>query len=197
MFPGAVWDKKSGTSNSNGERSLYLTFDDGPVPDITPWVLQKLDEYKINATFFCVGNRMEANPGLVKEIQEKGNAIGNHTYSHLNGWNTSKSDYLNDVSRCSEICDTKLFRPPYGKIGLAQYRQLKQNYKVIMWDVLTGDFDERVSGEKCARNVINNAVPGSIIVFHDSLKAKDNLSYALPEVVEHYLKEGYVFKTLT
>ena len=156
MFPGAVWDKKAAINNSNGEKSLYLTFDDGPEPEITPWVLRKLDEYRINATFFCIGKRMETNPELVTDIQVRGNVIGNHTYSHLNGWNTSKSVYLNDVSKCSEICETKLFRPPYGKIGLAQYRRLKQNYQVIMWDVLTGDFDASVSREKCVRNVVNN-----------------------------------------
>jgi len=177
--------------------TLYLSFDDGPNAEQSPWVLDTLKKYQAKATFFCIGNKVEAHPEIVQQILEEGHRLGNHSYSHLNGWKSKNSAYIEDVERCAAIINTKLFRPPYGRIGLRQLTALqKKNYQIVLWDVLSGDFDPKLSKEQCLKNVLQNSKNGSIIVFHDSAKAFEKLTYVLPLVLEHYQKLGFEFKSL-
>jgi len=183
------------------EKILYLSFDDGPHPIATPFVLDQLKKYSATATFFCIGKNVEAHPGLYKRILEEGHAIGNHTHSHLNGWKTNNNLYLSDIAKASATISSALFRPPYGRIRSSQARRLNEainsdSPKIIMWSVLSGDFDENLSREKCLLNVTGNAKPGSIIVFHDSEKAFSRLAFTLPRVLEMFAKKGYVFNKL-
>lgn len=183
------------------EKVLYLTFDDGPHPQATPFVLQELKKYNALATFFCIGKNVAAHPAIYKQITDEGHSIGNHTYNHLNGWKTNNEVYLNDIHLASQNIDSSLFRPPYGRITRFQAKNLKsvlkgKDPKVIMWDVLSGDFDNNCTAEKCLTNVIFTSVPGSIIVFHDSEKAYPRLSYALPRVLMHFAEKGYLFRSL-
>jgi peptidoglycan/xylan/chitin deacetylase (PgdA/CDA1 family) len=180
-----------------GERSVYLTFDDGPTPEVTEWVLDKLDAYQARATFFCLGNNVEAHPGLFRKIQEKGHAVGNHSYSHIKGFRTSVHSYVEDVDKASGLIPSKLFRPPYGRIRPAQVRALKKKYRIIMWSVLSVDYDPGLQEQQVIRNVVENVRPGSVIVFHDSLKASKNLFVALPEVLGFLRREGYQAKVIT
>ena len=189
-LPKAIW------AMPQKSKSLYLTFDDGPTPRVTPWVLETLDQYKAKATFFCVGSQVEAHPGIYKQIRDKGHTVGNHTYTHKNGWFTRKNRYFRDVLSCSEFVDSNLFRPPYGKLMPGQYSALKERFKIIMWDVLSGDFDRSLSDEACLQNVIQNAEEGSIVVFHDSEKAEQKLRYALPAALEHFARKGFAFKAI-
>lgn len=190
LFPGFVWDIP------NSDKTVYLTFDDGPTPEITEWVLSLLKQHDIKATFFCIGNNIAANPDIFKKVIEDGHAIGNHTYDHVNGWKNDNETYFQNTIACQkEIAglmgrETNLFRPPYGKIKSSQAREVrKMGYKIIMWDVLSADFDRSITPEKCLKNVINNNTrEGSVIIFHDSVKAFPNLEYALPRTIE-YLKE--------
>jgi peptidoglycan-N-acetylglucosamine deacetylase len=175
------------------EKQLFLTFDDGPTPRITEWVLKILKDYEAKATFFCLGKNVEANIGLYKQIIEEGHSVGNHTYDHPNGWQTEDGLYLKSVKQCAELVDSKLFRPPYGKVSLSQNKKLKESYTVVMWDVLAGDFDLSITPEKCLDNVITNSTKGSIIVMHDSIKAEKNLRYALPKLLEYFAGKGYKF----
>ena len=168
----------------HGSKSVHLTFDDGPHPEITPWVLDQLDALGAKATFFCVGRNAEMLPRLVGEIRARGHAIGNHTYAHLNGWRTSFSDYMADVNRSNGILHAKLFRPPYGKITLRQMRTLRKRFKIIMWDVMPGDFDERVSAEKVLTRIESRVGPGSIVVLHENEKAWENLKIVLPKALD-------------
>ena len=209
LFPAALWKVRT------REKILYLTFDDGPIAEVTPQVLDQLKEYNAKATFFCIGKNITAHPEIFHRISEEGHTIGNHTQDHLNGWQTANAIYFENVEKCAatlssmtqksmvthsdegvEVEEKSFFRPPYGKISPAQYNQLKKHYKVVMWDVLTFDFDPKVSKEQVLGNVLKNAAPGSIIVFHDSLKAKEKVLYALPLVLEHYSKLGYTFEAL-
>ncbi|MDA9563959.1 polysaccharide deacetylase family protein [Flavobacteriales bacterium] len=178
------------------EKELYLTFDDGPTPVITEWVLQTLNEYKAKATFFCLGKNVDEEQNTYELIQKEGHAVGNHTQNHVDGWKTDNSLYFKNIEECSERVKSKLFRPPYGKISLSQSKVLKQKYKIVMWDVLSADFDLSITPEKCARNVLDNASKGSIIVMHDSVKAEKNLRYALPKILAQFTKEGFQFKAL-
>lgn len=179
------------------QKEIFLTFDDGPHPEITPWVLDQLAAYDAKATFFLIGKNAAAHPSIVQRMLEEGHAIGNHTYSHINGWDVANKAYWRDVLACQSLYQTNLFRPPYGKVKRSQARGLRKRYKVIMWDVLTWDFDENVSPEQCLTNVTNHVEQGSIIVFHDSEKAHPNMSYALPKVLEQYTNEGYSFAPIT
>jgi len=190
--------------NTN-KKEIYLTFDDGPIPKITPWVLTVLEKYNAKATFFCVGENIKKHPEIFQNIVKKRHSIGNHTYNHLQGWKTNTKKYVNNVEKTNEIIkskiknpsNSKLFRPPHGKLKPSQTKFLLQNeYKIIMWDVLSADFDSTITGKKCVKNVINTASEGSIIVFHDSEKAFPNLKYALPKVLEYFAKKGYCFKAL-
>ena len=181
------------------EKKIFLTFDAGPIPEVTPWVLSVLEKYSAKATFFCIGDNISKHPDIFQQIISEGHIIGNHTYNHLNGWKTKTKEYLGNVELCQLTIkpETKMFRPPYGKMKRSQYTALIPQYNIIMWDVLSGDFDQTISEEKCLRNVLNKTRRGSIIVFHDSLKAKKNLYYTLPKVLEHFTREGFVFESLT
>jgi len=197
LFSNSIWDIP------NIENKIYLTFDDGPTPEITEWVLQELEKHNAKATFFCIGNNIEKHPDIFKKVITKGHAIGNHTFNHLNGWKTSTEDYVENSRLCeSEICNLKsatcnLFRPPYGKIKSAQAKKLReQGYKIIMWDVLSADFDTSISAEKCIENVLKNTKSGSIIVFHDSIKAFPRLENTLPKVLGILAEKGFVFEKL-
>lgn len=195
LFPSYVW------SIPVTDKVVYLTFDDGPHPTITPWVLDELKKHEARATFFCIGNNVVKYPEVYAKILEEGHAVGNHTYHHLNGWKTVTKEYLHDIKKASEIITTNLFRPPYGKIKSTQFKGLvgamkTQNAKVIMWDVLSADFDRNVSVEKCAANVLQNVSPGSIVVFHDSEKAAKNLEQVLPEVLKNLSDDGYKFEKI-
>jgi peptidoglycan/xylan/chitin deacetylase (PgdA/CDA1 family) len=197
-FSGFVW------SLPNHEKKIYLTFDDGPTPQITEWVLDVLAEYNIKATFFCIGNNIEKHPELFKKVIEAGHSIGNHTYNHLNGWNTKNGTYLQNTIATESIIEKlypnsteKLFRPPYGKMKGAQAKAVRgMGYKIIMWDVLSADFDRSITPEKCLQNVIRNTREGSIIIFHDSEKAYPNLRHALPESIKYLKEKGFVFDRL-
>lgn len=175
---------------------IYLTFDDGPIEDLTPWVLDTLKHYQVKATFFCVGQNIERNGPIFQRILDEGHQVGNHTYNHIKGWKTSNRDYFDNVEKCEALINTKLFRPPYGRIKKSQFKQLSKEYKVIFWDVLTYDYDKLVSPETCLDNSIRYTRPGSIIVFHDNIKAQKNLKYALPQYIEHFLKLNYKFAIL-
>lgn len=184
---------------SRAKKIVYLTFDDGPTPEITDWTLAVLKEYNAKATFFCIGENVMQNPELLKKIKNEGHTLGNHTYNHLNGWHTSSEIYLKNVDLCEDtfrksIGETreKLFRPPYGKLNVKQTKLLKKRgYKIIMWDILSADFDTEITPEKCASNVLKNIQSGSIIIFHDSLKASKNLKYALPQTLKYLRENNY------
>jgi len=175
---------------------VFLTFDDGPTPGVTEWVLDTLKKFGAKATFFLVGNNAKNNPELVERIVSEGHSIGNHTFNHLNGWRTPLSTYSKSALKCGEVVPGNLFRPPYGRITRAQTRRLGNRFKIIMWDVLSGDFDTELPKQKVVKNVLNNTESGSIVVFHDSAKAEPRLKYALPRVLNYLKDEGYSFKPI-
>lgn len=191
LFCNYVWDLP------NSKNKIYLTFDDGPIPEITEWVLDELKKNEVKATFFCIGNNIQKHPELFKKVIQEGHSIGNHTFNHVNGWKTTTKDYLENVKLCELAManqKTNLFRPPYGKIKKEQSKQLRQlGYKIIMWDVLSADFDQTISPEQCLKNVLSNVKSGSIIVFHDSIKASQNLKFALPKTLEFLKEKGFEF----
>jgi len=193
LYPERVWKVKT------DEKVLYLTFDDGPNPDATLFVLEQLEKYDAKATFFCIGKNVKENFQIYEMILNKGHKTGNHTFHHLNGWKTSDKKYVDDILNAAKIIDSDLFRPPYGRITKFQAKAIsgeKLHLKTIMWDVLSGDFDPSVTGENCYLNVINNAKPGSIIVFHDSQKSLPAVRYALPLILKYYSENGYQFNIL-
>ncbi len=177
-------------------KSLYLTFDDGPTPGVTNVVLDILKKYKAKATFFCLGQNVIKYPQLFDRIISEGHTVGSHGFSHLNGWKTPMKKYVHNVSQCRQIFSTNLFRPPYGKIGFKQLRILSMDYRIIMWNVMSCDYDSGISADKCAKNVIKKAKKGSIIVFHDSLKASTNCLNSLPVVLQHFAKKGFTFDNI-
>ena len=197
LFPNYIW------KIPNQENKVFLTFDDGPTPEVTEWVLEQLKQYGAKATFFCIGNNIEKHPNIFQKVIKEGHTIGNHTFNHLNGWKTDNKIYIENVAMCqsqirnqkSEIPNPKsqnLFRPPYGKIKNRQAKALiKSGYKIIMWDVLSRDFDRSISPEQCLKNVLQNVEMGSIIVFHDSIKAKQNLKYVLPKTLAFLYRKGF------
>jgi peptidoglycan/xylan/chitin deacetylase (PgdA/CDA1 family) len=178
------------------KREVYFTFDDGPTQGVTENVLQMLAEYEAKASFFCLGNMAAQSPELLARIKEEGHTIGNHSYSHMDGWKKCTFSYAKDVLKASDIIASNYFRPPYGHITLAQASLLKRKYKLVMWDVLSGDFDQTITKEKCAKNVIENIRNGSIVVFHDSQKAAHNMLYALKESLEFCKREGYILRAI-
>lgn len=179
------------------ERRIFLTFDDGPIPEITPWVLEQLKTYNAKATFFCIGDNVKKHQSIFDEIKEAGHSIGNHTFHHLNGWKSSLNEYVQDTKNCSELVDSNLFRPPYGRIKRSQIKSLLPDYKIIMWDVLSRDFDKSLSIEKGFEYIKKHVRPGSIIVFHDSVKAWPRLKELLPLTLEYFSKEGYSFEKIS
>jgi peptidoglycan/xylan/chitin deacetylase (PgdA/CDA1 family) len=196
LYPNLVWRIPT------VEKELFLTFDDGPVPGPTDFVLETLKKNSCKATFFCIGDNVRKHAGVFKKVVDGGHTIGNHTFNHLKGWSTPLSKYVENVKQFDEQliidnCPLKidLFRPPYGRITRNQIKALS-DYKIIMWDVLTIDYNKNVSPESCLKNSINVTRPGSIIVFHDSLKAEPNMTYALPRFIEHFQEKGFVFKAL-
>lgn len=193
LYPTLTWHK------TRKEKNVYLTFDDGPIPVVTPFVLNTLKNFEVKATFFCIGDNVSKYPEIYKEVLSNGHAVGNHTFNHLKGWKTPDEDYLLNIEKCSGLVSSNLFRPPYGRIRKTQIKRLETLYpemKIIMWDVLSGDFDSRISREKCIRNVIKNVKNGSIIVFHDSDKAFLKLKDVLPVVLKKLQSLGYGFKLL-
>jgi peptidoglycan/xylan/chitin deacetylase (PgdA/CDA1 family) len=176
---------------SETENTVYLTFDDGPIPGVTERALDVLKEHNATATFFCIGKNVEKHPAIYKRILAEGHSIGNHTQNHVNGWNVNTRTYVTDALRAADVIDSPLFRPPYGRIKLEQSEMLLKRYRIVMWDILSYDYDAAVSPQQCLLNVTTNIRPGSIIVFHDSLKAKRNMEYALPRVLEFLKAEGY------
>ena len=181
---------------ANTNNTLFLTFDDGPIPEVTPFVLSCLRKYKAKATFFCVADNVRKNHEVYNMVLNDGHLIGNHTYSHKNGFKTKTTDYLNDVSKAEDYVDSQYFRPPHGRIRYSAKRKLQKKYNIVMWDVLSGDYNRNFSPEKVYNNVISKTKSGSIIVFHDSLKAQTNLRYALPKVLEYFSNKGYKFEAL-
>jgi peptidoglycan/xylan/chitin deacetylase (PgdA/CDA1 family) len=190
LFPNFIWNVKT------NQNTIYLTFDDGPIPEITPWVLEQLAYYQAKATFFCVGENVKKYPAIYQRVVEEGHTTGNHTYNHLDGWRTSNIKYLHNIRHCNSIVPSNLFRPPYGHLKPRQAQFLQRHYKVVMWDVLSGDFDVKLPKEKCFDNIKQYASSGSIIVFHDSQKAKERLMYALPRTLEYFSASGYRFDAL-
>ncbi len=183
------------------EKALYLTFDDGPHPEITPFVLKELKKYDALATFFCIGKNVLAFPDTYKIVLDEGHSVGNHTQNHLNGWKTPNDAYLKDIAEAANYIDSNLFRPPYGKITMFQAKNLRaamkgRKAKVIMWDVLSADFDDAITAEQSLQFVVLRASSGSIIVFHDSEKAFQKLQYILPKILYHFSKKGFQFLSL-
>lgn len=195
LFPRElVWDMPS------AKPTVYLTFDDGPHPTATPFALLELKKYDAKATFFCVGENVTRFPNIYNDILQQGHSTANHTFNHMNGWKTDDHIYIENIEKASIYIDSKLFRPPYGLIKRSQTKKLQQkhpDWKIIMWSVLSGDFDRELSPEKCVENVISNIRPGSIVLFHDSEKAWERMNYALPKVLEFCKKQGWEMKTLT
>lgn len=187
LFPEILW------KGSVSEKKIYLTFDDGPQEGITELALEILKQYKAKATFFCVGKEVKKNPKLYERIRTEGHSIGNHSYSHPNGWKTNKQSYLEDVKKAAEIIDSQLFRPPYGKLSFGQYRSLKKKYKIVLWDVVAGDFEREWSKEKCYRNISENVEAGSIIVLHDNIRFKEKMLYCLEMVLDQFGGKGFEF----
>ncbi|RLJ65695.1 peptidoglycan/xylan/chitin deacetylase (PgdA/CDA1 family) [Lacinutrix venerupis] len=200
IFPNYVWDF------SSNKKILYLTFDDGPTPEITQWTLNTLKKYNAKATFFCIGNNVIKYPDIIKNILEEGHSIGNHTQDHVKGWKTSTKNYLENVLKAETIIKNelkekqqlKLYRPPFGQLKNSQGKAIIQlGYKIIMWSVISFDWEHKITKAQCLENVISKASKkNNIIVFHDSVKASRNMMYALPKVLEHFSKEGYVFKAI-
>jgi len=178
----------------DAENKLFLTFDDGPVPDVTPEVLSVLGKYGVKATFFCIGDNVRKHPGIFEQVRDQGHVIGNHTFSHLNGWRTPPAGYVENVMRCNDYFKTKLFRPPYGSFTPSQYLLLRKQFRFILWSVLTGDFHREVSPEQCLQKALNYSRSGSIIVFHDSVKSIEKVRYALPRFIEAFLGKGFRFE---
>lgn len=190
FYQGLTWNK------SRAERTIYLTFDDGPIPEVTPFVLQTLAKYQAKATFFCIGDNVQKHPEIFEAVKAGGHAIGNHTFNHLKGWDTADETYLENIERCNQLTRSNLFRPPYGRAKRSQLAILKKSYEIMMWDVLSGDFNVGLSPEKCYRNAVDKSSNGSIVVFHDSLKAWPQLEYALPKAMAYWRQKGYAFKNL-
>jgi peptidoglycan/xylan/chitin deacetylase (PgdA/CDA1 family) len=180
----------------NKQNKIYLTFDDGPTPQVLPFILQTLDKYKVPATFFCVGENMSKHPDLVKEMLKRNHVIGNHTNNHISGWRVKNQSYFENIEKCDDVYKSHLFRPPYGRLRTSQANYLCRKYKLIMWDVLSYDYDKNVKPEICYRNVIDTTKSGSLIVFHDNEKAYPNLQYALPHSIVFLLNKGFVFDTI-
>ncbi len=194
FYPSCVWKM------SANEKVIYLSFDDGPHPIATPFVLEQLDKYNAKASFFCIGKNVIEYPEMYQQLITKGHTVGNHTQHHINGWHTEDDLYLQNIQEAGKLISSDLFRPPYGRIKRSQIKKIHANkhlpQQIIMWDVLSGDFDTKITGQDCLNNVVKNTQAGSIVVFHDSAKAWDRLQFALPATLAYFSKQGYQFKAL-
>ncbi|MDA3930940.1 MAG: polysaccharide deacetylase family protein [Prolixibacteraceae bacterium] len=190
LFPSAIWCMPA------KKKTVYLTFDDGPIPDITPKVLAILKKYNIKATFFCVGENVQKHPAIYQQIINQGHAVGNHTFNHIRGFKVKNKNYLNNIEKAGKLIESNLFRPPHGTLKKTQYNSIIKKYKLIMWDVISCDYDPRLTPKQCYNNVIDFVRNGSIITFHDSIKAKNNVLNALPLVIEKLIEEGYLFSKI-
>jgi peptidoglycan/xylan/chitin deacetylase (PgdA/CDA1 family) len=194
IYRSCIWRKP------NQDRVLYLSFDDGPHPEATPFVLEQLAHFDAKASFFCIGKNVQLYPTIYDAILAAGHVVGNHTQNHMNGWKNNTENYIVDIQKATKVIHSNLFRPPYGRISFSQMKALRLDpalpQQIVMWDVLSGDFDTTITGDQCAQNVIQHAGPGSIVVFHDSAKAMDRLRIALPKVLAHFSKIGYQFEAL-
>lgn len=195
LYPKFVWRKPS------DEKKIYLTFDDGPIPEVTEFVLENLEKYEAKATFFCIGDNISKNPDVFRKVIRAGHSVGNHTFNHLRGWASDDVTYLENSVRCKiEIekhgIETKLFRPPYGRIKRTQANVLLTDYEIVMWDVLSGDFSQNLSPETVLKRTIKYTEAGSIVLFHDSIKANERMSYTLPRFLEHFSDKGFQFSKL-
>jgi len=193
LYPNLLWNVNHST------RCIFLTFDDGPIPIVTPFVLNILKQYNAKATFFCIGDNVNKHPDIFEQVKNDGHAIGNHTFNHLKGWDTDDQTYLNNFLQADKLLNTKFFRPPYGRVKKSQVKLLKEaksGLEIVMWNVLSADFDMNAAPEKCLDNVLKNTRSGDIVLFHDSLKAKERMEYALPRAMEIWSKEGYSFKSI-
>lgn len=177
-------------------KEVFLTFDDGPVPEVTPLVLGILKKYNVKATFFCVGENVQKYPEVYQQLLNDGHAVGNHTFHHVKAWKTDYKIYLSEVKQCSELVKSDLFRPPHGQINRKIALELQKDYRIIMWSSLTGDYDKKLSGDQCLVHAIKHTRPGSIVVFHDSIKARERMEYALPLYIEYCLQNNFIFSTL-
>lgn len=196
LYPSLTWSRYS------SEKVIYLTFDDGPIPNLTEWVLDELEQFNAKATFFCVGDNIRKHPQIFSRILEEKHKVGNHTFNHLNGWQTNDSEYFENIAQCDDSIEnnseifTSLFRPPYGRIKKSQIESILPKKEIIMWDVLSGDFSQSITPERCLHQSIRHTQKGSIIVFHDNLKAENNLKYVLPRYLKHFSKLGFEFRVL-
>lgn len=190
LYKDAIWRKDS------NKKTVYLTFDDGPIPEVTPWVLDVLDKYNIKASFFCVGDNVRKHPDVFNEIKKRGHSVGNHTFNHIRGLLFSNDEYIINIEKANNYINSDLFRPPYGEMKWLQYRYIRNKYRIIQWDVVSRDYNSKLSGEDVLGIVKKRARNGSVIVFHDSLKAEKNMKYAMPKAIEYLLKEGYSFDKL-
>lgn len=190
LFPDLLWKVNT------DRKEIYLTFDDGPEPAVTPQVLSFLKQYNAKATFFCLGKNVEAYPEIFDQLKKEGHSIGNHSYSHPNGWNTPKENYVNNVELCNKVFKAILFRPPYGKLSWGAYRKLRKQYRIVMWSLITHDYRKDLDRKSALQKLIRSSGPGSIVVFHDSIKAKANVVDLLPAYLEHFSRKGYEFKAL-
>jgi len=190
IFPGTVWRLPQ------EEKTVYLTFDDGPIPEVTTFVLDLLRERGIKATFFCVGDNVRKHPDVFRQVQEEGHIVGNHTFNHLQGLYTSSRKYISNVVKADELIKSPLFRPPHGILRYLQFMTLRKKFKIVFWDVVTRDYNRKLSGEEVLEIVRKYTRNGSIIVFHDSLKAEKNIRYALPKAIDYLMAEGYKFEVL-
>ena len=188
LYPRALWRMDKNV------KAVYLTFDDGPIPEITPWVLDLLDKYNIKATFFLVGDNVRKHPEEFKMIVERGHRVGNHTFNHISGLKYLSYNYLENTNKADELINSTLFRPPHGWMRWGQYMVLSHRYTVVMWDLVTRDYSKRLNGRQVLRNVKKYVRNGSIITFHDSIKSEKNMKYALPPAIEWLLEQGYEFK---
>lgn len=190
-YPGLLWQMPP------GRQVLYLTFDDGPIPEVTPWVLDQLAQYQARATFFCIGDNVRKHPEILRQVLHEGHSVGNHTFNHLNGWKTPAAAYVQNAAECSHwLPPTRLFRPPYGRISRRQIQAMRPAHDLVMWSVLSGDFSASLSSDAVLKATLKHTSAGSIVVFHDSLKARRHLEYALPRCLAYWQAAGYGFRGL-
>ncbi|MDD3166700.1 MAG: polysaccharide deacetylase family protein [Bacteroidales bacterium] len=190
LYPGVKWREDAAS------KVIYLTFDDGPIPEVTPWVLDVLDRYEIKATFFCVGDNVRKHPEVYQEVLRRGHRVGNHTFNHLRGFEIGCSRYVENVHKASEWIESDLFRPPHGQLRYAQLEALLPEYRIVQWDVISRDYNAKLKPEKVLNIVKRYARNGSIVVFHDSIKAEKNMKFALPKALDYWIKQGFTFRTL-